>query len=703
MRAALGECGLMTGPDYRGVPVIAVAQGIPGTEWAMVAKVDQEEIDAPIRKETRQLGLVVVLSLVAVSLGAGLMARRQRLQSMRLELAERQRAEAAVRMSEARFRGLFESAHDGLLVLRGRSWRFVSASPASVRMFGASDEEAMLTRTPWELSPERQPDGLASADKAHAMIARAVQDGFCSCEWTHRRANGEEFCADVVLVRMGAGDPVLQATVRDLTERKQSEAAIRERELQLRALGDNLPGGILYQILVTPDGRIRYTYISAGVERILGVNPEQVRADALAFWSMIVETDRERVMAVQATALQQMSTFDCEFRQHTAAGDIRWLRVRAQPRPMADGAALWDGVASDITERKLAEEAERREAAINRAIIGSVPGTFYMLDAVGCSVRWNDYQRDEIVGKPEAEVAGFPAIETIHPDDRALIQERIANVLRDGREEVVEGRVLLRGGPAFRWMLMTGRRMVIDGQPHLVGFGIDLTERRRAELALQQNEQKYRGIFDESVAAIYVLDREKRFLDSNQAGLDLLGYTREELLRLGIPDVDADPVVVLPAHQELRAGGRLVNYEHRLRRKDGKVVIVLNNSRALTDEAGNIVGMQSTLFDITERKHTETSLRQSEQRLHMALDAAHMGGQISAFDICAAHPSPRICRGVHPGRRRFIGVTSPQATVTQPIADVRLPIVGCRGPTPIGCQHLRSPRQIPTAQRNALS
>jgi len=100
----------------------------------------------------------------------------------------------------------------------------------------------------------------------------------------------------------------------------------------------------------------------------------------------------------------------------------------------------------------------------------------------------------------------------------------------------------------------------------------EITERKQAEEALQGSEVKYRGLFDESIAAIYVFDEKKNFLDSNQAGMGLLGYSREELLNMTIPDVDADPIATVPAHEQLLGGDRIINYEHRLKRKDGKVI-----------------------------------------------------------------------------------------------------------------------------------
>jgi PAS domain S-box-containing protein len=145
-------------------------------------------------------------------------------------------------------------------------------------------------------------------------------------------------------------------------------------------------------------------------------------------------------------------------------------------------------LAREVEIRKQAEigliESEKRlmrEQALSSAIIDSIPGTFYMLDESGRYARWNSYQRDEIVGKPDDLMTVTNAADTIHPDDRALIGDRIANVLENGIVETVEGRVLLRGGPASRWLLMTGRQMKIDDRPFLVGIGIDITEHKRME------------------------------------------------------------------------------------------------------------------------------------------------------------------------------------------------------------------------------
>lgn len=153
----------------------------------------------------------------------------------------------------------------------------------------------------------------------------------------------------------------------------------------------------------------------------------------------------------------------------------------------------------------------------------------------------------------------------------------------------------------------------------------EIYERKKVEASLWTSKEKYRGIFDESIAAVYVFDREKNFIDSNQAGLDLLGYSREELLGKSISDVDADSEAVAPAHTQLLSGKNIYDYEHQLKRKDGTIITVLNNSKPLTDDQNRVVGMQSTLINITKRKQAEEAMRESEKRSRLLLKLYRRG------------------------------------------------------------------------------
>lgn len=153
----------------------------------------------------------------------------------------------------------------------------------------------------------------------------------------------------------------------------------------------------------------------------------------------------------------------------------------------------------------------------------------------------------------------------------------------------------------------------------------NITEHKQAEQTLKASEEKYRGIFDESVVSIFVCDNNKTILDCNQAGLELLGYARNELIGMNMFDVVIDLEAEKLTHQQMLNSGRILNYEHQLIRKDGRVITVLNNSRPLTDAEGNVCGNQSTLLDITDRKTAEKELHENNQILREAQRIGHLG------------------------------------------------------------------------------
>ena len=155
------------------------------------------------------------------------------------------RAEAALRMREVQFRTLFERSRDALMTLAPPSWRFTSGNPAALALFAARGELDFTSRGPWEYSPELQPDGRRSDEKAAVMIETAMREGSHFFSWTHRRLSGECFPATVLLTRMEIeGQPLLQATVRDETERRRHEDELRrardEAEAATRAKSEFL-------------------------------------------------------------------------------------------------------------------------------------------------------------------------------------------------------------------------------------------------------------------------------------------------------------------------------------------------------------------------------------------------------------------------------------------------------------------------------
>ena len=145
-------------------------------------------------------------------------------------------AEMVLIESEEKYRQLFESSRDALMLASPPSWKFTKANPAALQLFGVSNMAEFAALGPSDVSPELQPDGRRSSEKAREMIGLASREGSHSFEWEHQRLNGQPFAAEVLLTRIGvAENQYLLANVRDITERKQIEETLR-REKDEQAL-----------------------------------------------------------------------------------------------------------------------------------------------------------------------------------------------------------------------------------------------------------------------------------------------------------------------------------------------------------------------------------------------------------------------------------------------------------------------------------
>ncbi|NQU20765.1 MAG: PAS domain S-box protein [Candidatus Nealsonbacteria bacterium] len=146
------------------------------------------------------------------------------------DITERKEAEQAIQENERKFRALFETSNDAVMLLDEKS--FFDCNDATLRIFGCSSHEEFFGKHPGEMSPDFQPDGTDSRTAAAARIASAIETGSAHFEWLHRRIDGTEFMADVLLSSVDLhGKTVLQAVVRDISERKRAEEAVlRERE-----------------------------------------------------------------------------------------------------------------------------------------------------------------------------------------------------------------------------------------------------------------------------------------------------------------------------------------------------------------------------------------------------------------------------------------------------------------------------------------
>jgi PAS domain S-box-containing protein len=156
-------------------------------------------------------------------------------------------ANDALQESEKKYRILFESSRDAIVTCSPPNWKFTNANPAALELFGVSSLDELMSKCPWDVAPEHQPDGRSSASSGKEIIEKVLDEGSNFIEWTHTRSNGEEFPATVLMTRCEQeGRVFVQATVRDVTEWKRLEMELNHAQ-KLESIGQ-LAAGIAHEI-----------------------------------------------------------------------------------------------------------------------------------------------------------------------------------------------------------------------------------------------------------------------------------------------------------------------------------------------------------------------------------------------------------------------------------------------------------------------
>jgi PAS domain S-box-containing protein len=186
------------------------------------------------------------------------------------EIEVRHQAEAALRMSEQKYRNLFEYSKDAIMILNKEG--FKDCNQATLAIFGCRTKSEFTSMHPADLSPPQQPSGKDSWQESMAQIENALKTGFGSFNWVHRRADGTLFPCEVLLGKFEMeGQEMVQAAVRDITERAKSEEKIRESENRFRLLAESTPLGIA---VLNPDRR--FDYVNPRFSEIFGYTRDDV-------------------------------------------------------------------------------------------------------------------------------------------------------------------------------------------------------------------------------------------------------------------------------------------------------------------------------------------------------------------------------------------------------------------------------------------
>lgn len=268
------------------------------------------------------------------------------------DISKRRLAEMALRESEEKFARIFHLSPDVILLTRISDGVIVDINNRSFEISGYTREE-IIGKTTLEL------EGWSGLPDRNRYVNLLNEFGrVINYEKTFKIKSGETKHATISgeLIEL-SGEQFILTVIHDITDRKKTESEIEEKNAQLKALSDNLPDSVIFQTRFSGEGLPEICYLSKGVEKFLGITIDEVINDPSVFFNRILEEDRKLYFEARADATQNNTDFNFDYRFSNHPGEIRWGNTKSVPRKQEDGSIVWDGFFTDITERKLKEQA----------------------------------------------------------------------------------------------------------------------------------------------------------------------------------------------------------------------------------------------------------------------------------------------------------------------------------------------------------
>jgi len=529
------------------------------------------------------------------------------------------------------------------------------------RVFGHAEPDVIGRPLTFLLPQLAARDPLAQELEQLAARLEDTQVDLASHETLGLHANGSTFPAEIALSKTQMHRRIVYVVcLRDTTERKLAEAALRDSEARYRALVEHAPEIIIVidleqnRLVDVNENAVRFFKMERGT--LLMSTPEALCPPQQPDGQSSAELNRAHL---ERTLAGESQTIEWMFRDavgHDIACEVRWAKLQSADRRLVRGSI------TDITERKRTELLAAGERRVFERLAANVDLRITLeaiTDAVErvapesiCAIRLLDErgQSLHLCAGPRMPLDYVQSMDGVAVAARngscaaAVYLQRqviVADLARDALWEDVrpaalavelracwstllhasDGRILGTIALYFRGPRSPQRRDfdLMARMAQLAGIAI---ERRRAEAALKASEVRYRRLFDNVMEGVYSSTNEGRFVSVNPALARMVGLSSaDELLSLPTDTIYANPLDRAAILATLEAHGEVRNAEFQLRRVDGATLTVIESSRCVRDEQGKLIGYEGTISDITERKRAETAVFQEKEKAQVTLQS----------------------------------------------------------------------------------
>ncbi len=542
---------------------------------------------------------------------------------MASDITERKKAEQTLRESEKKYRTILESITEGYYEL-DLAGNFTFFNDSTCKMLGYPRNELLGMNN-------REYEDKENARKVYQAFSEVYTTGKPVKEFEFeiiRKDGAKRFIeTSASLIRDGKGEPIgFRGVSRDITERKQAEEVLRESEEKYRQLTEEINDAIY---TLDKDGTA--TYISPVIEWMSGYSPSEIMG--LPFAQFFHEEDLPRATEDFEHTLSGYST-EGEYRFRIKSGEIRWMGTSNRPIFARDRVVGARGTITDITKRKLAEQASEEARTRFEDLFESANELIITTDAEGWILHANK-EVEKLSGLSKKELIGQSILKIAHPEDVPKYIQFWKDIL-SGLTPRYELRAISEKKPGeFRHLSASGSVIRKDGNIVEIQYNAkDITEEKQAEEKLRESEKKYRTILEDMTEGYYEVNLAGNFTLFNDSLCEIIGYTRHEMMGMNnrqYMDSENARKVYQTFNKVYATGKPARGFDWEITRKDGTKRFVEASTSLVRNAQGEPTRFRGIVRDTTERKEMEAERDEMEQRAQLASRLSIVGEMASGI------------------------------------------------------------------------